>query len=548
VEEQTDGNSDDGGEVWYSLNGTTKQFEILYHATSGDPTIDVQIYFDTLGNSAGSKIPLSWQHNQDSPFILASSGTDLSSASFISNNPPQNWMTSTYDRISCLTLRELAMPGTHDSGMSEFNQGVGLATAGETDAQIQNIAGQLTYGARWFDIRPVIAGGHWATGHYGWSCIIGDSFCGWRGGNGQSIASVIDQVNSFTAGDSESELIILSLSHGLNTDIFGADEYNHLTQDNWDELLPLLLQINYLVKGIDSSQDLTKLPVSHLIENGPAVIIIVDDNIAGTANARVNISSFIEQGIFSTDQFPTIGSYADKSIPNDVIEDQLQKMLNLRTSPESEMFVLSWILTHEGIDALALGGIIGAAVPFNKALFKNLWINMDSNTYPNMLIVDAYPENGDIAALAMAINYYFAPTCPGPGSGSSNPPPSKPSITSSSATSSSASSNTYSTPSPTPYIVPPSNTTSNSSYSPIVPGTCGTNLLVCEVQDPTRLEAPWAGVSEPFPQCYDPSLYVCSGNFLCPVDAPKIQGEYACGTSLVSQKIAGAIMCGLGYC
>lgn len=53
--------------------------------------------------------------------------------------------------------------------------------------------------------------------------------------------------------------------------------------------------------------------------------------------------------------------------------------------------------------------------------------------------------------------------------------------------------------------------------------------MVCEVIDPTRLQAPWAGSTNPYPQCYNPNLYTCSSNFLCPIDAPKIAGQYACG-------------------
>ncbi|KAL2061458.1 hypothetical protein VTL71DRAFT_6835 [Oculimacula yallundae] len=58
---------------------------------------------------------------------------------------------------------------------------------------------------------------------------------------------------------------------------------------------------------------------------------------------------------------------------------------------------------------------------------------------------------------------------------------------------------------------------------------CGEGLLICQVQDPTRIESPWHGVSQPFPQCYDPALYTCASNFLCPIEAPKIDGQYACG-------------------
>jgi hypothetical protein len=58
---------------------------------------------------------------------------------------------------------------------------------------------------------------------------------------------------------------------------------------------------------------------------------------------------------------------------------------------------------------------------------------------------------------------------------------------------------------------------------------CGAGLLICQVEDPTRLEIPWHGVSAAFPQCYDPTAYECVENFLCPINAPKVKGEYACG-------------------
>lgn len=59
---------------------------------------------------------------------------------------------------------------------------------------------------------------------------------------------------------------------------------------------------------------------------------------------------------------------------------------------------------------------------------------------------------------------------------------------------------------------------------------CGPGLLVCQVSDPTRSKAPWAGSLASFPQCYDPMRYNCADNFLCPATAPRILGQYACGS------------------
>lgn len=57
------------------------------------------------------------------------------------------------------------------------------------------------------------------------------------------------------------------------------------------------------------------------------------------------------------------------------------------------------------------------------------------------------------------------------------------------------------------------------------------NLAICNVIDPTRIEAPWHDSNNAYPQVYDANKYVCvDGNFLCPTTAP-LRCQYACYTS-----------------
>jgi hypothetical protein len=92
-----------------------------------------------------------------------------------------------------------------------------------------------------------------------------------------------------------------------------------------------------------------------------------------------------------------------------MIDDQLAKLKARRMSPTSEMFVLSWTLT-QGTNNL-LESIVGNGEGANRALPELLWPATSTRTYPNILYVDAYPANRDIAALAMAINLYHTRTC-----------------------------------------------------------------------------------------------------------------------------------------
>jgi hypothetical protein len=109
---------------------------------------------------------------------------------------------------------------------------------------------------------------------------------------------------------------------------------------------------------------------------------------------------------------------------------------------------------------------------------------------------------------------------------------------------------------PGQYACSPYNAISTRATSAIASSTpsgspnCGAGLLICQVEDPTRLEAPWHGVYAAFPQCYDPKLYTCADNFLCPINAPKISGEYACGpyqTISASQTVIGSNTVGLPH-
>jgi hypothetical protein len=63
-----------------------------------------------------------------------------------------------------------------------------------------------------------LSNGQWVSGHYS---EVGDV---WLGGNGQSLADIVKQINSFTS--QYKELIIINLSHTLDTD----NDYKDLSQ------------------------------------------------------------------------------------------------------------------------------------------------------------------------------------------------------------------------------------------------------------------------------------------------------------------------------
>ncbi|KAF4493512.1 PLC-like phosphodiesterase [Fusarium agapanthi] len=406
---QAKGHRDDAGEASYKFKDLP-----------GDPDFEFKYKFETAGirftklktlnNKRGSFHKLAWHWDNNVPFIIASSENDPQNPSLwpwlVSSNPPEDWMHSIYPRIACLTLRELAIPGTHNSGMSCFHRRSFLGTPSNAQNQKLHVSGQLKNGARWLDIRPSKTGGKWATGHFSFG------YGNWHGGNGEYLDNIIADVNAFTKRNKE--LIIMNLSHGLNSDTFKGKKSARMTQEEWDEVMTKLEKVNYRVENRSYVRDLTKLRVSQLIPGRAAVIIIIDDLIKkkyynGSRESiklvPVDVSAFAKKGFFQRSQFPLVDDYAGTKHQKKMVADQLAKMKKQRKSPKSKMFLLSWFLTQR------MSPVIRNAVMANRALIELLWPAMSASTYPNIISVDAYPDNRDLAALAMAINYHFAPLC-----------------------------------------------------------------------------------------------------------------------------------------
>ncbi len=179
---------DDAGEVYYSLQGTPDDFSIRFKNVNGLPTgFQVQAVLDdieTQNNRRGSSIDIGFEHDRARNFIL--SGTK---ERYSSSNPPSDWMHQNLDTLGGRKLRHICMPGTHNSGMSVLRDATIGSIPRNTVAQLLNVHDQLEAGARFFDIRPILHKGQFYTGHYSEAAEF------WFGGNGQSMAEVIEQIN-----------------------------------------------------------------------------------------------------------------------------------------------------------------------------------------------------------------------------------------------------------------------------------------------------------------------------------------------------------------
>lgn len=332
---------------------------------------------------------MDWNSQAGAPFIL--SGFE-NTKNFESTNAPANWMQQNLPSIGCQPLRRLCMPGSHDAGMSTLNGNTFLSNDMDTLTHWIDVAGQLDAGYRYFDIRPVIHDGSFYTGHYS---EVGKS---WLGGNGQDIASIISQVNSFLSRNHE--LVILDLSHMFNTD----DNYRTLNAGEFNNLIRQLQGLQHLYSNPSGAKDLSTLPLNSFIANGPAVIVLLSDG-------SVSLPSPPPVGFFPSSAYSIFNQYANTPLLPMMTSDQLSKMKKNRQSPDSGLFLLSWTLT-------TIGDIRSLAEMAHTALFDSspsgLWSTVYGNrkSYPNIILIDgigtAPPSviaDRNVAALSMAINH-----------------------------------------------------------------------------------------------------------------------------------------------
>ena len=314
--------------------------------------------------------------------------------------PATAWMQNNLGLLGSRTLRQICMPGTHDAGMSTVASGTLFSDSCNTQTQTTGILGQLQAGSRYFDIRPVISGGQYLTGHY--SDIGSGSTNTWQGGNGQSIASIISDINSFTA--SNGELIILNLSADLDTDL-GNGSYAAFTQAQWNALLSIL-QGGISNLFVYSASDLSTLPLNTYIGNGNAAVVVI----VSPAASGISLGSYANQGFYPAANFPSYNVYSDTNDLNTMTSDQISKLQAQRTNPNSVFFLLSWTLTQDSLQAAACpitGGsstsILDLANTANAQLSQILPA-CTSQSYPNVIYIDNIQSSLNVASIAMQIN------------------------------------------------------------------------------------------------------------------------------------------------
>lgn len=387
----------DSADVVYQLEGTEHRFHLQARHHFG---FNLYVSYSDLSNLGTNFIRLEWLDDTSGYMQFFLTGREGKFVSTGSTSGANCWMSANLDMLGESTLRELCMPASHDSGMSEAAWRSVFATSANTQTQLLSIYEQLQCGVRFFDIRPVISQGHFYTGHY--AHVVPGVY---QGALGQSIRLIVDHINSFCA--TNNELIILSLSHGLNLDLGVFDR--PLSQTEFDRLCYELLNINHRFIVAADDVNLLDKPLNWFIgARKPAVCIVVNES-----HLRIDPLFCLHKGFYSRAEFNVIDQYANTNRVEVMIADQMAKLTANRSKKARNYFLLSWTLTQQNVQTAGLGqSIASMAITANSHLFKLLssaeysFERLIKQAYPNLISLDFV--NTDVTALSLAINLFNA--------------------------------------------------------------------------------------------------------------------------------------------
>jgi hypothetical protein len=265
------------------------------------------------------------------------------------------WMSDNLGALSSRTLRQVAVPGSHDAGMyrGDFVSGYG-------QTQDTGLYGQLSQGSRYFDLRPEWKDGE-AVMHHGTSVDIPGvtEVLGWVGVStdvdivGPPVSELLADVQHFMK-EGHRELVILKFSHFSD---FNDARYASLAAQVAAALGP------WLFTGDAQGRRLAEIPLGELLGGGGKVAVAMDTTyFADHPTNGILVYRNEDNCEAARGQLRVCDHYSGTSTYDDMKRDQLQlfagydgkchpkESCGAIASEDCDLFLLSWTLTPDDVD------------------------------------------------------------------------------------------------------------------------------------------------------------------------------------------------------
>lgn len=324
------------------------------------------------------------KNNMKQETVMFNDELKANGVNYVVSFDPARWMTED-PNVRELTLDQVTLLGSHDAGMSRVQWSTTHGTEGRTVTQTCDILQQLNFGVRYFDIRPTYfskkpehgGDGDFYCGHFSDLNIkiFGIKILGWEGAIGQSLSSIIEQINNFCIG--KKELIILNIGHVLHIDNEG-EQFRDFDSEDWMRLSTELSKIKCLCQNnsellcpdINSRKTIGELTSEH------SVVVVVDQK-------EQLIGNFCKPTELPVDDYFTNIDEVDQ-----MKKDQFDKLKKYGNN-QDRLFLLSWTLTQSDWDAIKDSPtVLELAEEANERMLEIFDEVIATSLYPNIVHLD----------------------------------------------------------------------------------------------------------------------------------------------------------------
>ncbi|KAI8198155.1 Mutanase [Colletotrichum sp. SAR 10_76] len=416
---------DDKGEAYYEVVGTSHRFNIKARTHFPDK-YNLRTVVDLSGWGLGMREYEDPDTEVSLSFVITGSETYGYHHSLSFENTQDAWMRSIYDTIRNRLVKDVVMPGTHDSGMSKIGKFKWQGTKHTTQTQAFGLYTQLRTGARYFDLRPARVVGQ-DDGEFHIFHVVNTKNKIIAGASGDTLTNIVTDVNRFT-DESPGEVIFLWLKDLVAFEpLENGGGGRPLDRKETEELFAVLGKIKNRCPGLEVPPDGGKKFEDRLMGefmdmNGGAgcVLVILEGEVAdGVADSLPKEGIYRNKvHMFRFDHWPvaTIPDTIVKLTAETLSEPDRRK---IDGTPKKEFMVAQWQLTPDFTTSSNFGLEALAVYPTNPTLYWGGVPAMSPETYPTVLmqdyigvrLVDEHDWNSlsaEIRVLAIGLNLYMA--------------------------------------------------------------------------------------------------------------------------------------------
>ncbi|KAG6007043.1 hypothetical protein E4U21_006403 [Claviceps maximensis] len=381
---------DDGGEAFYTIDGTDKRFEVRArtHIPGSYPRRTI---FDLTGMGLGQREYL--DPGKETAVTLVITGS--ASYGFIASlrHGPGNWMKAMYPVIRDRQVQHILVPATHDSGMSRISNKIrSVGVEANTQTQGLTIYDQLRAGARLFDLR--VGSVHRLAGSSNdysfWTMHVSDENADVVVGNtGESLDEVVQEVNQFTA-ENPGEIIFFRVRYLIGMLELPVDGPIYWNAGIVDAFFDKLRGVHNRCGNLDPTVKFNKQRASYFMDrnsgNGCVLFLLDGGNLpAGVPREAV------ADGIYQASRMDVWDNWSDLPDTREMADHQATSWKTVGRSGRfvNDQYLISqWLVSADIVTTTTLSIENIGILPTNPSLYWMGLNHMSPQSWPSAILID----------------------------------------------------------------------------------------------------------------------------------------------------------------